>query len=60
MTISLLFNMINLVMKIGIKLITKDKESKNKYLKEFKSFVNDQFKELFKRKLKFPITVYHL
>lgn len=60
MTNCLLFNMINLVMKINIKLNTKDRRNKNDYLKDFKGFVDEQFKELFKRKLKFPITAYHL
>ena len=52
--------MIEFDMKIAIKFYFKDKKKESDYLKEFKSFANEQFKELSKRKLKFPISIYHL
>lgn len=47
-------------MKTNLKLDFKNKKNEVSYIQEFKSFVNDQFKELFKRRLKFPVRIYHL
>lgn len=60
MTFILVFVMIKFTMKIRIKLNLKVKKRESDYLKEFKNFANEQFDNLLKKRLTFPIRIYHL